>query len=70
MVGQKFVYVQSAPKALMQGAVRREWRALAKQRNAAVTPWGRALGAGQKAHWAVLRTLELATASPALARLA
>ena len=70
VLSQKFAWLQSAPKALMQGAIRREWQALSKNRNAAVAPWVHSLRAGRKQSWAVLRSFELAQASPALARLA
>ena len=33
----------------MQGAIRRQWRALSKDRNAAMGSWGRSLRADQEA---------------------
>lgn len=48
---------------------RMEWRALSKNRNVAVVFRGNSLRASRKSSWSALRSLELATASPALVRL-
>jgi len=53
-----------------QGASRSQWHALGKGRNAALAPWERSLRASAGERSAALRSFELATASPALARLA
>ena len=63
MLSQEFACFQSAPKALMKGAIRSEWQALCKNRNAAVAPWVRSLRAGRKRSWAVLRSLDQSAGS-------
>ncbi|MDQ6958764.1 MAG: hypothetical protein Q9M24_06585 [Mariprofundaceae bacterium] len=53
-----------------QGASRSQWRALGKGCNAALAPWDGSLRASAGGRSAALHSFELATASPALARLA
>jgi len=53
-----------------QGASRRQWRVLGKGRNAALVPWDGSLRARPGGRAAAPSSLELAMASPALARLA
>ncbi len=65
--GHKYTHVQSVSKASMQGALRREWQALAKKRNAAVALWRRSLRAGRKSPSPALHSLELAGQSCARA---
>jgi len=61
----------SLPKASMQGAVRRKWQVLFKDSNAPQRRfWEAPSGRGEKRPSALLCFLELATASPAVTRLA
>ena len=65
----KLGITQSHCAGANQGAFRREWRALAKKRNAELRRHSGSRRATAQAPWAALHSLELATASPALARL-
>ena len=65
----KFCNSQSPAKGSRQGALRGEWQALSKKRNAELIPLRGSPWASPQAKLTVLCSLELATASPALARL-
>ena len=45
----KYCDIQSAPVALVQGAIRCQWQALGKERNAAMAQQARSLRASQEA---------------------
>ncbi len=70
VLSRRRAYHQSHPGESRQGASRSQWRALGKGRNAALVPRVGSLRASPGGRAAVLRSFELATASPALARLA
>ncbi|MCP4289408.1 MAG: phospholipase D family protein [Gammaproteobacteria bacterium] len=62
----KFGYAQSSATWPSQGALRREWRALSNGRNAALARQRGSLRAGPRGSSPVLRSPELALASPTL----
>jgi len=70
VLSRRKAYHQSRSKEPRQGATRSQWRALGKGRNAALVSWGGSLRASPGGRAAALYSLELATGSPALARLA
>jgi len=67
---RKFTDHQSYPRQSRQDAFCRQWRTIGKGRNAALAAWDSSLRASLSGHAAALHSLELATVSPALVRLA